>query len=176
MTGFWCFMIGLLWTGTLKASPLTDPHVKNLTLVGVIHVEGARAKGQSVAVLRERSTGKTRILHKGDSVANLEVRELGPQQVTLARGQQTFVLRVENETETASLDHVESTDVELVHDKSPSPVVELPPPTETTVEMNVKAEAPAEQRRLIPDPDCPGEDCPAVPDANEVKSESTDQP
>jgi hypothetical protein len=166
MTGFWCILIGLTLASSLKASPITDPYVKNLTLIGVIHVEGARAKGQSVAVLRERSTGKTRMLHKGDSIvdADLEVRELGPQHITLVRGQQTFVLRVEYNSETTVTlsNHVETTDVELMNDKGESPVVELPIAPETSVDPLAKPENPPEQRRLIPDPDCVGEECTSI--------------
>jgi hypothetical protein len=164
MTGFWYILLGLTLTSALKASPITDPYVKNLTLIGVIHVEGARAKSQSVAVLRDRFSGKTRMLHKGDSIADadLEVRELGRQHITLARGQQTFVLRVESQSEAATASvstHVESTDVELMSDKSLSPVAELSPPAEVNVETIPKPETQAEQRRLIPDADCTNEEC-----------------
>ncbi len=165
MAGFRYILISLCLAATLEASPITDPYVKNLTLVGVIHVEGTRTKGQSVAVLREKSTGKTRILHKGDSIVgtDLLVRELGPQQVTLARGQQTFVLRLESNSESSTmLSQVESTDVELMEDKSENPIPELSAPTETVAETPFKPEVQAEQRRLIPDSDCTGDECPAV--------------
>ncbi|HYX38483.1 MAG TPA: hypothetical protein VE954_35725 [Oligoflexus sp.] len=162
MTGFWQILISLLLASAVQAAPITDPYVKNLTLVGVIHVEGARSKGQSVAVLRERSTGKTRMLHKGDQLAegDLEVRELGPQHITLIRGQQSFVLRVENFSDTA---HVETSDVELVGDKSSS-VVEVPLAPEPTQDSEAKAATPREERRLIPDADCEGEECSTVPE------------
>ena len=166
MTGIWIILLSLTLASALHASPITDPYVKNLTLIGVIHVEGVRAKGQSVAVLRDRINGKTRILHKGDSLvdADLEVRELGPQQVTLARGQQLFILRVETAAEApASLtSQVESTDVELMNEKNEGPVVELPTPIESSSELQPKPEIQKEERRLIPDPDCMGDECPSV--------------
>jgi hypothetical protein len=166
MTGFWYFLLGLALASALHASPITDPYVRNLTLIGVIHVEGVRTKGQSVAVLRDRNSGKTRILHKGDSLvdADLEVRELGPQQVTLARGQQIFVLRVEiaAEAPVALTSQVESTDVELTNDKNAVFTVELPTPAESSADVEPKLETPKDERRLIPDPDCVGEECPSV--------------
>jgi len=166
MTGFWIILFSLTLASALHASPSTDPYVKNLTLIGVIHVEGVRAKGQSVAVLRDRISGKTRILHKGDSLvdADLEVRELGPQQVTLARGQQLFILRVETAAETSSglSSQVESTDVELMNDKNAVPVVELPTPIESSSDVPPKPEIHKDERRLIPDPDCVGDECPSV--------------
>ncbi len=164
MAGFRYMLISLGLAATLEASPITDPYVKNLTLVGVIHVEGTRTKGQSVAVLREKSTGKTRILHKGDSIVgtDLLVRELGPQQVTLARGQQTFVLRLDSNSESTMLSQVESTDVELAEEKSENPIPDLTAPSEAVAEAPLKSEVQGEQRRLIPDSDCTGDECPAV--------------
>jgi hypothetical protein len=148
----------------LQAAPLKDPHVKNLTLVGVIHVQGSKTKGQSVAVLRERSTGKTRILHKGDSIldADLEVRELGPQQITLGRGPQTFILRVENfpDSVTTLSNQVESMEVELAEDKS-SRLVELPLDSESNQITPLKLSQ-TETRRLFPDVDCLAEECPTI--------------
>jgi hypothetical protein len=178
MTGFWTILLGLTLATALHASPITDPYVRNLTLIGVIHVEGVRAKGQSVAVLRDRVSGKTRILHKGDSLAeaDLELRELGPQQVTLARGQQIFILRVESATEAsaARTSQVETTDVELTNDRDTVPAVELPAAVDSIAEIpsSVAAENPVdaqpkpethkEQRRLVPDPDCIGDECPSA--------------
>jgi hypothetical protein len=163
MTGFWIILLNLTLASALHASPITDPYVKNLTLIGVIHVEGARAKGQSVAVLRDRVSGKTRILHKGDSLvdADLEVRELGSQQVTLARGQQIFILRVETAAEapTSLTSQVESTEVELINEKNTVPVVDLPTPIESISDVQLKPEIQKEQRRLIPDPDCMDDEC-----------------
>lgn len=162
MTGKLHMLLGLIGASMLQASPITDPYVKNLTLVGVIHVEGARAKGQSVAVLRDRITGRTRIMHKGDFVteSNLELRDLGPQQVTLARGTQIFVLRVDSNSDSSPmLSHVESTDVELVDVQNVKTVLEVSVPSVEGSETPMKVEAQAEQRRLIPDPDCTGDEC-----------------
>jgi len=166
MTRYWQILISLSFASVLQAAPLTDPYVKNLTLVGVIHVQGSKAKGQSVAVLREKSSGRTRILHKGDSIldADLEVRDLGPQQITLVRGQQTFILRVENfpDSVTTLSNHVETTEAEITEDKSSSNVVELPLDPESNHIVPLKSAPQAEQRRLIPDPDCVGDDCAAA--------------
>lgn len=171
MTGFGLFLINLVFASAVYAGPITDPYVKNLALVGVIHVEGARTKGQSVAVLREKSTGRTRILHRGDSIleADLEVREFGPQQITLGRGEQTFVLRVEYQSDSSAVmsNHVESTEAELTVEKSTSNVVEFPMAPESDPENQSKPAVQVEQRRLIPDPDpdpnadsdCEGEEC-----------------
>lgn len=155
MTGFWCFLLGVSLASGLRASPLADPVVRNLTLVGVIHVEGSQAKGQSVAVLHDRFTGKTRILHKGDRLtdSNLELRDLAPQQVTLVRGSQTFVLRVESSSDTTAMtSQVESTSVELVEPKTVS----------TIADTSEKSEPQVETRRLEPDPDCAGDECPVL--------------
>jgi hypothetical protein len=162
MTGFGYIFISLFVATAIQAAPITDPYVKNLTLVGVIHVQGANPKGQSVAVVREKSTGKTLMLHKGDSIlhADLEVHELGPQRITLMRGGQTFVLRVEIVSEPLT---VESSDVELSNEKSSS-VVELVLPSEPTQDADIKPVTPREERRLIPDPDCEGEDCTPITD------------
>jgi hypothetical protein len=163
MIGIWHILISLAFASAVQAAPLTDPYVKNLTLVGVIHVQGSKAKGQSVAVLREKSSGRTRILHKGDSIADadLEVRELGPQHITLARGQQTFVLRVENfpDHSTELSDQVESAEAEIPQEKSSSTVVELPLEPETNQDKPLMLPPQTEQRRLIPDADCVGDEC-----------------
>ncbi len=104
MKNLWMIICCLGCAVSLGAAPLKDPFVKNLTLVGVIHVEGQKSRSRSVAVLREKNTGKTRILHQGDSIldGDLEVLELAPQQIILARGQQRFVLRVEIEAESTA--------------------------------------------------------------------------
>lgn len=165
MTGFWYILLGLSLASGLHASPLSDPHVKNLTLVGVIHVEGTQAKGQSVAVLHDRASGKTRILHKGDRLtdADLELRDLGPQQVTLVRGSQTYVLRVESYSDSVAVtSQVESTDVELVETKNVSTIAETAIPNEKDAAAPEKNERPAETRRLEPDADCAGEECPVL--------------
>jgi hypothetical protein len=165
MTGFWHFLLGLTLTSALHASPMTDPYVRNLTLVGVIHVEGTQAKGQSVAVFHDRAAGKTRILHKGDRLtdSNLELRDLGPQQVTLVRGGQTFVLRVESHSESAAMvSQVETTDVELIEPKDVSPLADTTNPSEKEVAPPEKSERQPETRRLEPDADCTGEECPAL--------------
>jgi hypothetical protein len=168
MTGFWKALIGLTLASGLQAAPITDSYVKNLTLIGVIHVEGS--KSRSVAVLRDRVTGRTRILHEGDSIAeaNLQIRVMSPRQITLGRGEQTFVLRVENNPETSAAlalpDQVETTEVELREEKESVAAVELPLPAESSSESSSKVETQVEQRRLIPDADCTNEECPQLSD------------
>jgi hypothetical protein len=165
MTGFWKGLMSLTLASGLQAAPITDSYVKNLTLIGVIHVEGS--KSRSVAVLRDRVTGKTRILHEGDSIAeaDLEIRVMGPRQITLGRGSQTFVLRVENNSETSAAlalpDQVETTDVELRSETVPESSAEWSESTESTAISSSKVETQVEQRRLIPDPDCVDEECQA---------------
>lgn len=164
MTGFWCFLLGVSLASGLRASPLADAHVRNLTLVGVIHVEGSQAKGQSVAVLHDRASGKTSILHKGDRLmdSNLELRDMGPQQVTLVRGGQTYVLRVESYSDSVAVTtQVESTDVELVETKNLSKAVDTAVSQEKEAESE-KNERPVETRRLEPDEDCADSECPLV--------------
>jgi hypothetical protein len=104
MKNLWMIICCLGFAVSLGAAPLEDPFVKNLTLVGVIHVEGQKSRSRSVAVLREKNTGKTRILHQGDTIldGDLEVLELAPQQIILARAQQRFVLRVEIQAESTA--------------------------------------------------------------------------
>lgn len=163
----WGRILLSLCIGTsLEAAPITDPFVKNLTLVGVIHVEGSKTKGQSVAVLREKASGKTRILHKGDSIldADLEVRELGPQEIILVRGSQRFILRVENQPEanTAAAHPIEAAEVELPPlDSSASNIVEIP----NTEPSPAAVPKPAVQRfepKVAPGSVCEGEECPGV--------------
>ncbi len=75
-------------------------YVKNLTLVGVIAVEGNKNRAQSVAVIRDRFRGKTRILKKGEQIldAALTVRELSPGRVVLEGHNQIFTLRTDEMT------------------------------------------------------------------------------
>jgi hypothetical protein len=157
MTGFWRILICLTLASAAQAGTAVDPYVKNLALVGVIHVQGAKSRSQSVAVVRDKSSGRTRMLHKGDRLAHadLEVQELGPQQITLKRGTQTFVLRVESysDTSTSLAEHVETTEVELVPEKTVEPVAE----------NDTKAEEDAgEPQAATPEPDCEAEACAAA--------------
>ncbi|WP_141734980.1 hypothetical protein [Oligoflexus tunisiensis] len=153
MTGFWRFLISVTLASGAQAGPAVEPYVKNLALIGVIHVQGAKSKSQSVAVVRDKSSGRTRMLHKGDRLvqAELEVRELGPQHITLVRGTQTFVLRVESYTDTSTTlsNHVETTEVELTPEKTVEPLVE----------NESKPEEADEPQAATPEPDCEAEAC-----------------
>lgn len=163
MTAIWQISLLFFFTKVLYGAPITDPFVKNLTLVGVIHVEGKQTKGQSVAVLREKSTGRTRMLHKGDSLleADLIVRELYPQEILLMRGDQRFVLRVENQSETtAAIERVETTEVELKVEADSNGIVAVPTPTSKEAVPRFEPKVVMPEDEPVP---CEGESCASVP-------------
>lgn len=159
MSAFWRIIMTLLAAPKLYAATHTDSHVKNLTLVGVIHVHSPKAKNQSVAVVRDNASGKTRALHQGDSIpdAALEVRELGPQHIVLMRGQQSFILRVDRAAQAAEVaveGSEENVFVELNatdQEENPSPLPEL-----------AASEYPSPQRyepKVLAEPTCGSQSC-----------------
>ncbi len=174
----WIFLIGLSLSPWLRAAPVTDPFVKNLTLIGVIHVEGNKTKGQSVAVLREKASGRTLIMHKGDMImeADLELRDLAPQKITLVRGTQQFILRVENQPETSEAsvassetpDAVESSEEVIATESLENPATILGGAsrfTEAASEDVMKAPKPTPRPTqrfeppILQESECEAEDC-----------------
>lgn len=93
-----CLLLSLLiMSSPLQAVDAGDSSVDDLTLIGVIFVEGAKSAEDSLAVLRDKKSGKTLMLRQGDKLAdsNVELRRLGPGAVTLVRAKTEYVLRVE---------------------------------------------------------------------------------
>ena len=145
------------------AETQADPAIKNLGLVGVIYVAGLKAKSQSVAVLRDRHSGRTLLLRIGDSLlaGEFAVSELGPQQVTLVKGDQQFILRVEKQEESIlSAATSESFEAEEGNLNAESENPELPELETTSIKQTAKIPTPRFEPKILPEQACAGGNCP----------------
>ncbi|MCX6130728.1 MAG: hypothetical protein NTX25_16925 [Proteobacteria bacterium] len=172
-------ILGLGWVFSAKSQTRNENEIKNLSLIGVIHVQGPNSASQSIAVVRNRLDGKTFILHKGDRIpfADVELSEFGPRSIILTRGTQQLVLEIEAQTTTsrsyASSDFDENASTS--EEENPSEfsanelassdlILRVPIERKRTAIRSGKMAIPRFEPNLIPAEDCDDNPCPNTDD------------
>jgi hypothetical protein len=151
-----------LFTPTRRPAPEAAAAAQNTFQPGQFVLQGVTIAGDTrIALLREKSTGRTHRIERGHEVNGIKVAEVQPEQVTLAQGGQTETLTLSVQKPAGATSPVQAGPfAPPTPAQAPPPVATGvgPPPTQAATPMAIPGVTPG-----IPSPSSTG--FPPIPGA-----------